>query len=781
MKKILLILLCVVVMIPDVHAVLKEKNLENTLSILRKELTMYYRELAVHNDRRQQMEERVGQQLRDVMIQSNQNALMLYSQKQDYIFDLTYACHEATELYREFRAKQAPFKTFLNRTDVDVARYDSLILSLNDIPVRLLNEKARKDREACLILAKSIRYTLKENSEQLNEFITYHDATERRLSELNDYAQKRYNDIQTSIFKNGSDSYFTTLRNFSREWRRMSRAVDKKYSPQANIGSQWDSVYIFGLFISILIYAIIATLLNLIFFRWVLPKRFRTEEFKKKRHSITMATTTITFAVIMGVMMATMKQHFFIMASNLLVEYAWLLGVILISLLLRVKGDQIGSAFRIYTPLLVIGFIVFAIRIILTPNELVNIIFPPILLICTIWQWIMVGRHNQNIPRSDMFYTYISLGVFIFSTFCSWVGYTLMAVQLLIWWIMQLTCILTITCLRLYIKQYGDRHGFDEKPITKTWFFRLIHEVALPVAAVASVMLSIYWAADVFNLSDLCWKLFNYDILKDFEKLHLSIIRISVIVCLWFFFKYVSKTALSFLRMHFVHSDSSTAESRTVMGRNVIQVLVWGAWFLISLSILGVSFYWLVIVSGGLSTGIGFAMKDIIENIYYGISLMAGRIKVGDWIEVDGTMGRVTTINYMSTTVNSLYGEVITFQNSQLFTKNYKNLTRNHGYVLALVPFGVAYGTNINLVKEVVENAVNQLHHEWMDNEKPVTVVFTEFGDSSINMKLIVWVNAVKKIRAVSDIMSCIYQTLKDNNIEIPFPQRDIHIKGELK
>ena len=201
MKKILLILLCVVVMIPDVHAVLKEKDLENTLAILRTELTVYYRELALHNDRRQQMEERVGKQLREVMIQSNQNALMLYSQKQDYIFDLTYACHEATELYREFRAKQAPFKTFLSRTDVDVARYDSLIMSLNDIPVRLLNEKSKKDREACLILATSIRNTLKENNDQLNEFITYHDATERRLGELNDYAQKRYNDIQTSILR----------------------------------------------------------------------------------------------------------------------------------------------------------------------------------------------------------------------------------------------------------------------------------------------------------------------------------------------------------------------------------------------------------------------------------------------------------------------------------------------------------------------------------------------------------------------------------------------------
>jgi small-conductance mechanosensitive channel len=760
----------------QIHAVLKEKDLANTLTILRTELTSYYRELTAQQDRRQEMENRIGKQLRSVMLQSNQNALMLYSQQQDYIFDLTYACHEATELYHQFQQQQAPFKMFLNKTNVDVARYDSLIISLNEMPQQILDEKSKKDREACLILATAIRNLLHENGEQLGEFIAYHDATENRLRELNDYAQKRYNDIQTSIFKNGNDSYFSTLMNFSREWRRMTRIVSKKYNPSQQHGSQWDSVFIFGLFISIIVYAIIATLLNQVFFRWLLPKRFQTEEFKKKRRCIIMATTTITFAIIMGVMMATTDQNFFIMASNLLVEYAWLLGVILISLLLRVNGDQINSAFRIYTPLLAIGFIVFAIRIILTPNELVNIIFPPILLICTIWQWIMIGRHNKNIPRSDMFYTYISLGVFIFSTVMSWAGYTLMAVQVLIWWIMQLTCILTITCIRLYLKQYGERHGLDQKPVTQTWFYRLLYQVLLPVTSVASVMLSIYWAADVFNLSDLCWKAFNYKFV-DMENLKLSLISMAIVVCLWFFFSYVSKTSLDFLRMHFKHADATTAESRSVMGRNVIQVLVWGAWFIISLTIMDVSSTWIVVISGGLSTGIGFAMKDIIENIYYGITLMAGRIKVGDWIEVDGTMGRVTSINYTSTIVNSLYGEVITFQNSQLFTKNYKNLTRNHGYVLALVPFGVAYGSNVKKVQDVVEKAVTNLHHQWVDNRKAIKVVFTEFADSSVNMKLIVWVDAVKRIYVVSDIMSCIYQTLGDNGIEIPFPQRDIHMK----
>ncbi len=776
MKKAITILLIALLTVLDVHAVLKEKDLEQTLSILRSELTIYNQEMNQRMKRRAENQQYIHQQLTEVMQRSNQNALMLYSQENEFIFDLAYACHEATKQYYDFQSQQLPFQQFLTRTNEDIARYDSLIVSLQTMKLTGLSAQAHQDRQVCLSLATKIRDTLLKSHAEISDYISDYKFTEQRLSQLNDYAQKRYHDIQTDIFKNGGDSYFSLLSNIGMQWRRMQIAVEKKYTPNPSHQSQWDSTYILGLFISILVYAIIATLLNLAFFRWLLPKRFKTEEFTKKRNITTMATTTITFAVIMGVMLATMHQNFIIMASNLLVEFAWLLGVILISLLLRVKGEQIYSAFRIYMPLLTIGFVVFAVRIILMPSELVNIAFPPILLICTLWQWIMIGRHNKNIPRSDMFYTYISLSVFIVATVCSWVGYTLMAVQMLIWWIMQLTCILTITCLRLYLKKYGERHGFDEKPITKTWFFRFFHNVALPVTAVVSVMLSIWWAADVFNLSALCWNIFTYRFVN-MKNLHLSIMRIAVIICLWFLFSYISKTSLAFLRMHFVHADASTADSRTVMGRNVIQVIVWGAWLLISLRIIDVSFTWLVVVSGGLSTGIGFAMKDIIENIYYGISLMAGRIKVGDWIEVDGTKGQVTSINYTSTAINSIYGEVITFQNSQLFSKNYKNLTRNHGYVLATVPFGVAYGTDIKQVASLVEETVTKLRHKWTDRAKPIKVVFTEFGDSSINMKLIIWVDAVKKTYVVSDIMACIYQTLNDNSIEIPFPQRDLHIK----
>ena len=773
MKKLLTIILLLAVCGAG-HAVLKERDLDRTLKVLRGELTENYQEYMDEAERRSEETQVIVSQLRETLRRCGQNALMLYSQKQNYVFDLTYACHEATEQYHEFMRQQLPFKTYLATADADISKYDSLIVTLQGIRLDMLSEEARTDRAVCLALATSIRNTLDEGRRQVNRYVDFYEMAERRLKNLNDYANKRYGDIQTSIFMNGGQNYFTVLKNFGTKWKEAKATLADKYEPSKQ-QSDWDSTVILRLFAMIVFYIIVAVLLNQLVFR-LMPRRFHTKEFLKKRSCIIMTTTTITFAAILAVLQATLDQNFYMMASSLLIEYAWLLSVILISLLLRVNGDQIRSAFLIYTPLLVVGFLVIAFRIVLIPRELVNIIFPPILLLSALWQWSVIRRHNRNVPRSDMFYTYLTQAIFVISLVCSWIGYTLLAVQILIWWIMQLTCILTITCLIQYLKLYGERHGYDSKPITQSWFYLLLYKVVLPVAGVCSVMLSVYWAAGVFNMSDLCWQIFKENFIN-MKNLRVSILKVSMVICLWFFFAYVSNTILSFMRLHFQSQDPTTAASREVMGRNVIQVLVWGAWLLISLSLLDVSVYWLMALGGGLSTGVGFALKDIIENIYYGATLMAGRIKVGDWIEVDGTMGRVASISYTSTVVQSLYGEVITFQNSQLFSKNYKNLTRNHGYILAAIPFGVAYGSNLKQVILVVEDAVNNLHHQWTDPKKKAKAVMTAMNDSSVDFKLFVWADAVKKIYVVSDVLKCIYDTLGENGIQIPFPQRDIHIK----
>ena len=776
MKRISIILIFFLSIALEASAVLKEKDLDQTLSILRTELTKYNFELSSQQEQRKSRQKDVFIQMMSTMKRANQNALMLYSQKQDYVFDLTYACHEATEQYQQFQSQQLPFRTFIEQNDREVSRYDSLITSLATMPVNVLSDQGRIDRNVCLTLATSIRSQLTEDSEQTIDYIRYYENTEKHLKHLNDYAQLRYADIQTSIFKNGSRQYLEVLRHFRTSWNEALQVARKKYNFN-NEQSQWSSIWIFGTFAGIIVYVVIAIILNLLFFRFIMPQRLKTEEFKLKRTCTIMASTTVTFAVIQGLVISNSDQNFLIMASNLLVEYAWLVGVILISLLLRVDGHQINSAFRIYSPLAVVGFIVIAFRIILIPGELVNLVFPPILLLCMLWQASVIHRHSYRVPRSDKFFSIVSQVVFIAAGVCSWVGYTLLAVQLLIWWIMQLTCILTITCVSQYIELYATRHGMANKPITNTWGYLFVERVVMPTLSVLSIMLSIFWAANVFNLSDLCWGAFNHNFIN-LPNLQVSIIKLATVVCLWFLFRYIVNTTLALMRMHYEKQDPTTAASREVMGKNVIQVLIWGIWLLMSLSILNISVAWLLAISGGLSTGIGFASKDIIENIYYGASLMAGRIKVGDWIEVDGTIGKVSSISYTSTIIESLSGEIITFQNSQLFAKNYKNLTRNHGYVLAIVPFGVAYGSNLKRVQTLVEEAVGKLSSPWIDHKKPIKTVVSEMADSSVNLKLFIWADAVKKAYVISDTLTCIYDTLNNNGIEIPFPQQDVYIKS---
>ena len=778
MKKTLIILALIMGMVSEAGAVLKEKNLDSTLVILRAELTKHYQELNDQRTEQRRQSQEVFTNLRETMKQSNQNALMLYSQKQEYLFDLTYACHQATEQYQRFQRQQLPFREFISNTSGEIARYDSLINSLQAMPTNIMGERAKTDRSVCLTLATVIKRTMEEDSQQMEDYIRYYNMTEQRLKHMNDYAQKRYYDIQTSIFVNGGDTYLEILRNIKEKWQDMKEIVTRKYTTdETTKHSDWNMYWIFGLFVAIGFYALIAIGINLLVFKFM-PKRFHTLEFLKKRSSIMWATTTITLAILMGLIQYNSHQNFVIMASGLLVEYLWLLAVILISLLLRVNASQIKNAFKIYAPLLLIGFVVISFRIILIPSELVSLIFPPVLIACLLWQWWGIRRYNKNIPRSDMFYTYVSMMVFIASAVCSWAGYTLLAVQLLIWWIMQLTCILTITCISDYLKMYEEKHHFSQRPITQTWLYTFTHKVVLPVLIVCSVMISIYWAADVFNLSDMCWGIFNHKFINQ-ENLQVSVVKLAVVISTWFLFSWLSKTILSLMRLHFETKDPTTAESRSVMGKNVIQLIIWGVWLLMTLAYLHISVEWLLAISGGLSTGIGFASKDIIENIYYGASLMAGRIKAGDWIEIDGTMGKVRSISYTSTMIESLYGEVITFQNAQLFKNNYKNLTRNHGYVLAVVPFGVAYGSNLKQVTTLVEEAVNKLHHKWMDSKKPVKSVVSEMADSSINFKLFVWADAPKKSYVISDVLKCVYDTLNANGIQIPFPQRDVHLISE--
>lgn len=207
----------------------------------------------------------------------------------------------------------------------------------------------------------------------------------------------------------------------------------------------------------------------------------------------------------------------------------------------------------------------------------------------------------------------------------------------------------------------------------------------------------------------------------------------------------------------------------------------------IAFSSIGVNFTNLAIVAGALSVGIGFGLQSIVNNFVSGIIILfEHNIKIGDFIELDtGLKGTVRDINVRSTIVNTLDNLDIIVPNSELVTAKVTNYTLNESIVRIHVAFGVAYGTDKELVKQAVLEAARKVDITYDDgaNRRP-QVWLVGFGDSSLDFELVTWLNP-KEGRAAPGSWKALYTweietALNKYNIVIPFPQRDLHIKSSV-
>ena len=210
--------------------------------------------------------------------------------------------------------------------------------------------------------------------------------------------------------------------------------------------------------------------------------------------------------------------------------------------------------------------------------------------------------------------------------------------------------------------------------------------------------------------------------------------------------------------------------------------------FVFALNSVGIDLSSLTILVGALSVGIGFGLQNIVSNFISGIILIFEKsIQVGNIIELsDQFRGRVTQINMRSSVINTFDNIDIIIPNSTLMQNNVINLTFSDDIRRLHVPFGVAYGTSSDLVIEVILDALKKSDLVYIqdDESKEAKVWMTGMGASSVDFKLLVWINANTNKMGVdssnmSDFLIFIYKTLQNNNIEIPFPQMDIHVKKD--
>jgi small-conductance mechanosensitive channel len=203
--------------------------------------------------------------------------------------------------------------------------------------------------------------------------------------------------------------------------------------------------------------------------------------------------------------------------------------------------------------------------------------------------------------------------------------------------------------------------------------------------------------------------------------------------------------------------------------------------FYVAFQAVGFDLSSLAIVAASVGVGVGFGLQNIINNFVSGIIILAERpISIGDRIEVAGVAGRVTKIQLRSTTVVTNDNITMIVPNADFISNTVTNWSHGDPKVRIRVPVGVAYGSDLKLLQQLLLEAAGE-HPKALRDPSPV-VLFNEFGDNSLNFELGVWTQEMTAapIHFTSEMNFIIEQKLRENDIEIPFPQRDLHVRSGL-
>ncbi len=473
-KKLLPILAAFLLLAIPAYAVFNEKNFTRTLSILRSELHQENVKMEQLRALLNADSEVQHQRLVDMTRRCNELSLILYSQNQDYTFDLTYALEEVTKEYNDYTKQRMPFDEIVERMNLEIERYEHLAEALRRLPPVLdkidavpdslsavmdtilfneathhhkdgydfvgtrqeagsddqpalahfdgtehghsdhdhlieqiseyaqsvdqsfyLDEQGQADRDSCLAHTLSLLALYTEFRDRIVMDNDHYEGMKKRLEESYNYARKHYRIIQKRIFIDGQDNYFRVLQSFPRYARAAFQDARRKYAigddsldSAALRQSEWRGTLVSMFILYIIGYILLATLLSYLVIR-LLRKRFtcfQTEEFRLRKPLITLLCGVLIFALTTMVASLTIKNNFFGVAAGMLLIYAWLLAAILLSLLIRVPASNIRQISKLYLPVSLLALIVISFRIIFIPNRLVNLLFPPILLVFTIWQ-----------------------------------------------------------------------------------------------------------------------------------------------------------------------------------------------------------------------------------------------------------------------------------------------------------------------------------------------------------------------------------------------------------
>ena len=817
------------------RAVVPEKDFQSTLNSLLQELRQSYASalesdtLMVNNREQREAFDRVLKSADEVTI-------MLYTQRPEFTFDMAFALEEVSRVRSAFHeqvllndqyriAARSGLRRYelLNETLKDMLRRqpaDSLAgadsLALAPTPLEAEDPEKAALLDSCLYYTGALTTLYGESVALALKDSILCAETEARLQQAHDYAQANYADTQKNRYIGGNVNVIQILKEWNGFIQFVKSDLRMRYLTDSGAGQEetddlprtFSGSFVLGYailsLVMLLLSALAAVLIAFIAYRWI-----KKEKWIQFRPILTAILGTLLFVLGMLLIKAERSNPYWRMAYQLLTQYAWLTLAILVSLLIRIRGDQARASLRIYIPTLLLAFVCILMRAIFLPASAVPLVFPPTLLLFIIWQSLVNVHCRAQVSRADLRYMWVSVVVMAVTAILSLAGYSMIGVLLITFWTFLLALLHTITTLYYLMMRYYDdrvirrkaryheenpRLPLDDKDafIEVTWLYDLLRMVVVPLMAIYSFPLSALLTSRAYQLSLTGADLMKRALVQGDSMKSFTLSNILLVIGLFFVFRYLIYLAKGLFRVfklrNMIEEKTDTlplkeSDVNLSLANTIFSLLGWALYLLVAFSILDLPKNALTYITTGLAAGVGFALKDLINNFFYGIQLMAGRIRIGDKISCDGVRGVVKRVSYQITQVEDEDGSLIAFTNTDLFTKKFRNLNSGRNYELVKIFVSIRYGTDFEKARQVILEALqplmtkDKMGRDIVDPSFPIDVRFDNFGESSINLAVVLYTTVETHYTFPARAKEAIYNAFHEHGIEIPFPQRDVYLK----
>ncbi|WP_291326253.1 mechanosensitive ion channel domain-containing protein [Desulfovibrio sp. UCD-KL4C] len=342
----------------------------------------------------------------------------------------------------------------------------------------------------------------------------------------------------------------------------------------------------------------------------------------------------------------------------------------------------------------------------------------------------------------------------------------------------RLACFLAILwSLGIFIRSFGMLWGqvlFLSTEKNVKLLNGVIRNLAVPLGWTIAFSVAYFWLVGFFGQSTV-WDVLAMN--TGWEGYSISVGSVVSVIVLFF----ITKNSISAFKVsiELVGSKWPRGKRGAVPSmQTLFSYAVWSLFALLAMRILGLNLTSIAVIAGGLSVGIGFGLQNIVNNFISGLILLFGRsIQQGDVIELNSLWCTVKNIHIRTTLVETFESAVIMIPNSDLVTTQVTNWTKNNSILRRDILVGVAYGSDTELVRNTLLEVAKE-HEHVLDRPEPY-VHFNDFGASSLDFILRVWIDDIDNtIKTISELRFAIDKYFRRDNIEIAFPQMDVHFKN---